>query len=122
MGKEMVRHLALFVALVVSNGAIAKVDLENAYLLSPGMTKKDVVDTLGGRPNTTEFVGPLEEWHYCTDGFSVDKFAAIFLKDGQVYALKEYRYEGRNRQCEKNLKQGTYSEPDIVKEYRVKYR
>ena len=113
--------LAALIA-VASNGALAKVDLENAFLLSPGMTKQQVIETLGGRPKTTEFVGTMEEWHFCTIGFSQDRWAAVYFVDSKLYALKEYRAKVGGFNCEPGIKQGTYSEPDIVKEYRIKYR
>jgi len=118
----MSRLLALVLAALLTQPVFAKVNLKNAFLLSPGMSKKEVVETMGGRPVTAEFIGELEEWHYCTTGFSTDKFAAVYFIKGELYAMKEYRNPGINGSCQKGLKGGTYSEPDIVKEYRIKYQ
>ena len=118
----MTRLLALALATLLAQPVFAKVNLDNAFLLSPGMSKKEVVETMGGRPVTAEFKGELEEWHYCTTGFSTDKFAAVYFINGELYAMKEYRNPGINGSCQLGLKGGTYSEPDIVKEYRIKYQ
>ena len=117
------KKLALATLIVLfSNGALAKVKVENAYLLSPGMNKQEVVEVIGGRPNTTEFVGTLEEWHYCKPSLSSNvKLVAVYFIDGELYAMKEYRAK-QHGGCETGIKQGTYREPDIVQEYRVKYR
>lgn len=115
------KWIAIVVLMFAAQPAFAKVNLQNAFLLSPGMSKQEVMDTLGGRPTTAEFIGELEEWHYCTTGFSKDKFAAVYFFKGELYAMKEYRVRV-NGSCEKGLKGGTYSEPDVVKEYRIKYQ
>ena len=116
---------AAALATLSATPAFAKVDLNNAYLLSPGMSKKEVVETMGGRPRSTEFIGELEEWHYCTSNFWLGggyKYAAGFFFEGDLYAVKEYRVPEDYDNCSRWLKGGTYSEPDIVKEYRIKYQ
>lgn len=117
------KKLALATLIVLfSSGALAKIKVDNVYLLSPGMNKQEVMEVIGGRPNTTEFVGTLEEWHYCTPTLiSTPSFVAVYFIDGELYAMKEYRAKGPGG-CENGIKQGTYREPDFVQEYRVKYR
>jgi hypothetical protein len=59
----MKKYLAIILALA-SSAAVAKVDLDNSFMLSPGMSKQEVLDTMGGKPNDSEFVGSLSEWHF----------------------------------------------------------
>ena len=45
----MKKYLAIILALA-SSAAVAKVDLDNSFMLSPGMSKQEVLDTMGGKP------------------------------------------------------------------------
>ena len=114
--------LAALIALA-SNGAMAKVDLDNSFLLSGGMTQKQVLETMGGKPSDSEFLGDLAEWHYCKKSFITDRhsYTTVFFYQGQVIGMKQYG-AGTRGNCQTNIKGGSYQEPDVVKEYRIKYR
>jgi hypothetical protein len=116
--------LAALIALA-SNGAMAKVDLDNSFLLSGGMTQKQVLETMGGKPTDSEFLGDLAEWHYCKRGWPNKdiSYTTVFFYKGQVIGMKEYGVdEDVGGNCQTNIKGGSYQEPDVVKEYRIKYR
>tara|TARA_B100000035_G_C20513684_1_gene342309 strand:+ start:30 stop:389 length:360 start_codon:yes stop_codon:yes gene_type:complete len=117
----MMRSLITIAALLACSGAWAKVDLGNSFLLSPGMSKQEVLEVMGGRPAASEFVGELEEWHFCKEFFSQNTkhYATVFFFQGKVIAMKEYGVEKRGT-CTSNIKGGSYREPDVVKEYRIK--
>ena len=93
------------------------------------MNKQEVLATMGDTPFASEFYGQLEEWHYCDTGMNgVSKYVANYFRDGKVFAMKPYsvveKAEGGSAfaVCEEFIKKGDYREPDIVREYRVKYR
>ena len=116
--------LAALIALA-SNGAMAKVDLDNSFLLSGGMTQKQVLDTMGGKPTDSEFLGDLAEWHYCKKNSWNGKYSytTVFFFKGEVIGMKQYGVEKTNwGNCQTNIKGGSYQEPAVVKEYRIKYR
>ena len=103
--------------------------LENSLKVSPGMDKQQVVAAMGDEPVATEFSGSLEEWHYCNTGMNgISKYVAIFFDSGRVIAMKPYSVVERDAGgnafavCEEFIKMGSYQEPDVVKEYRIKYR
>ena len=114
--------LAALIALA-SNGAMAKVELDNSFLLSGGMTQKQVLETMGGKPTDSEFLGDLAEWHYCKRSFMSGRFdyTTVFFFKGEVIGMKQYG-TGDRGDCQTNIKGGSYQEPDVVKEYRIKYR
>ena len=123
---KQVAWLFLCAALV---GCGSQQKLENSYAIAPGMTKKQVVEIMADEPVATEFYGSLEEWHYCDTGMNgISKYVAIYFKDGQVYAMKPYsvveKEEGGNSfaVCEEFVKKGDYREPDVVAEYKIKFR
>ena len=118
----MKKYLAIILALA-SSAAVAKVDLDNSFMLSPGMSKQEVLDTMGGKPKASEFVGSLSEWHYCRNSFSGKYYyTSVFFHEGRVIAMKEYGVGNNNGSCTSNIKGGSYREPDVVREYRIKYQ
>ena len=125
----LARSILLGVVVAVMAGCGSQQKLENSFSVSPGMTKQEVIETMGDVPVATEFYGQLEEWHYCDTGMNgISKYVAIYFQGGRVYAMKPYsvveRDEGGNSLavCEEFIKKGDYREPDIVREYRVRYR
>ena len=121
----MKKYLAVVLALA-SSAAVAKVDLDNAFMLSPGMSKQEVLEVMGGRPSGSEFVGELVEWHFCYRysgyyGKNRFDFATVFFFEGKVIAMKEYGVKKAGT-CDSNIKGGSYREPDVVKEYRIKFQ
>ena len=118
----MSRIFLIAIITMYSSSLLAKVDLENSFLLSPGMTKKEVLETMGGKPVASEFLGDLEEWHYCKNnawnGFK--KFTTVFFYQGKVIGMKQYGTGSGS--CQSNIKGGNYQEPDVVKEYRIKMK
>lgn len=120
----MNRILLTIMIALYSSGLLAKVDLENSFLLSAGMNKKEVLETMGGKPIASEFLGDLEEWHYCKDKSWLDgtkKFTTVFFYQGKVIGMKQYG-SGDSGGCQRNIKGGNYQEPDVVKEYRIKMK
>ena len=128
MKSSIARTLAAGIALFIL-GCGSQQKLENSYSVSPGMTKQQVIGTMGDTPVATEFYGQLEEWHYCDTGMNgISKYVAVYFNEGRVYAMKPYSVvearEGGNAWavCEEFIKKGDYREPEIVREYRIKYR
>ncbi len=98
--------------------------LQNALLISPGMTKQEVLEVMGGQPVKSEFSGAVEEWHYCKTGYGSDEFIAVFFSEGITVAMRPYTVtlkdaKGATGSCEKFIKMGSYREPSEVKELRV---
>lgn len=63
--------------------------IENAFQLSSGMTKQNVISIMGN-PAKNEFDLGVEEWHYCKTGVGVDEFVTVYFNDGLVIAMKPY--------------------------------
>ena len=122
--KLIVKTLALGTALFMTAcGTHQKVD--NAMMLSPGMSKTQVVQVMGSQPAKAEFSGNVEEWHYCSTGSSSDEFVAVFFHDGQVIAMRPYLVTIKDTQgvtgtCERFIRMGNYREPSVVREYRFR--
>ena len=121
--KLIVKTLALGTALFMTAcGTHQKVD--NAMMLSPGMSKTQVVQVMGSQPAKAEFSGNVEEWHYCSTGSSSDEFVAVFFHDGQVIAMRPYLVTindaGVSGTCERFVRMGNYREPSVVREYRFR--
>lgn len=104
--------------------------LENSFQISNGMTKAEILRIMESKPVANEFYGDLDEWHFCSSDFNgeVGKYVAVFFEKGRVFAVKSYSavfldeggslYAG----CENFVKKGNYKEPDVVREYRIRYR
>lgn len=118
------KYLLCAVMVVFCSSAYAKLKIDNAFLLSPNMSKKEVLDTMGSRPMASEFTGDLEEWHFCKQDFVSNKnYVSVFFVGGKVIAMKQYGVDRESRgTCESNIKGGSYKEPDVVREYRLKVR
>ena len=118
------KYVLCAVLVIFGNSAHAKLKIENAFLLSPNMSKKEVLETMGSRPVASEFTGELEEWHFCKENFSGSKdFVSVFFVSGKVIAMKQYGVERSSRgTCKSKIKGGSYKEPDVVREYRLKVR
>jgi hypothetical protein len=88
------------------------------------MNKKEVLDTMGSRPVASEFTGELEEWHFCKQNFNNSRdYVSVFFVSGSVIAMKQYGVDRNSREtCASSIKGGSYKEPDVVKEYRLKVR
>ena len=119
----MKKYLAIILVLA-SSAAVAKVDLKNSFLLSPGMSKQEVLELMGGRPTSSEFVNDLAEWHFCKKEFMSKRFSytSVFFHENKAIAMKEYGVKANNGSCASNIKGGSYREPDVVREYRIKYQ
>jgi hypothetical protein len=106
--------------------ACTTTDIDNSLMISPGMTKQEVITTMGTNPVSNEFVGDLEEWHFCNTGVNSSRYIAVFFEGGRVFAQKPYTVSGvgwnQYGDCEIGVKKGTYREPDEVREYRIKVR
>jgi len=119
------KYVLCAVLVIFGNSAHAKFKIENAFLLSPNMTKKEVFETMGGKPTASEFTGDLEEWHYCKSRYGNNpsyEFVSVFFVSGSVIAMKQYGVVGHGISCNSGIKGGSYREPDVVKEYRLKLR
>jgi hypothetical protein len=103
-------------------------DLSLAGSINSGMSPGDVLRVMQDKPVAREFAGNYEEWHYCdSDTWTgrAHKYLAIYFINGAVVSMKPYGVSVRGESvtdCGKFVKQGNYSEPDVVREYRVKYR
>ena len=116
-------YILCAVMVVFCSSAYAKLKIENAFLLSPGMNKKEVLDTMGSRPVASEFTGELEEWHFCKDRYKGNDYVSVFFVSGSVIAMKQYGVDRNSREtCASSIKGGSYREPDVVREYRLKVR
>ncbi len=98
--------------------------LDNSLLISPGMTKGQVLSVMGEKPVKTEFSGAVEEWHYCKTGNKADQFIAVFFSEGKTIAMRPYTVtlsdtKGATGSCEIFVKMGSYREPSEVKELRL---
>lgn len=118
------KYLLSAVILLFCSSAFAKLNIDNAFLLSPNMSKKEVLETMGSKPSASEFSGKLEQWHFCKKTFVGNyEYVSVFFVDSKVVAMKEYGVSvGDARSCKEGIKGGSYREPDAVKEYRVKVR
>jgi outer membrane protein assembly factor BamE (lipoprotein component of BamABCDE complex) len=103
--------------------------MSRAMLLSPGMSKEQVLATIGS-PVKTEFDRGVAEWHYCKTGKSVnknvavDEFLVLFFQGDNLIAMRNYTVssvdEGFYGSCEKGVKRGDYRVPDAVTEIRLR--
>lgn len=124
MFKNM-KYLLCMALVVFCSSAHAKFKIDNAFLLSPNMTKEEVLETMGGKPTASEFTGDLEEWHYCKSRYGNNpsyEYVSVFFVNGSVIAMKQYGVVGHGISCNSGIKGGSYREPDVVKEYRLNYR
>lgn len=118
-----VKYVVCAMMVVFCSSAYAKLKIENAFLLSPGMNKKEVLDTMGSRPVASEFTGELEEWHFCKAHWNIEyDYVSVFFMAGKVIAMKQYGVRNKRTTCASSIKGGSYKEPDVVKEYRLKFR
>ena len=127
MKKLTVISIILGLSALIGCGSGTQQKLDNSMMISPGMTKQQVVNTMGANPVKTEFDGSLEEWHYCYTGRRADEFVAVYFIDGAVIAMKPYTVtlrdtNGVTGSCETFVKMGNFREPKTVTEYRVKFR
>jgi hypothetical protein len=119
----MKKYLAIILVLA-SSAAVAKVDLKNSFLLSPGMSKQEVLELMGGRPTSSEFVNDLAEWHFCKQSAWTNQkrnYTTVFFHKDKLIAMKEYGVQ-KTGTCVSDIKGGSYREPDVVREYRIKYQ
>ena len=122
----MVKAITAAIVLVGLYGCGTQQNLDQSFLLSPGMGKQDVLTTMG-KPVKNEFDRGIEEWHYCSTGGKADEFITVYFEQGRVIAMRPYTVtladtRGATGSCEVFVKMGNYSEPDIVGEIRIKYR
>lgn len=96
-------------------------NLSNAFQLTPGMTKEEVLEIMGS-PIRSEFFNKIDEWHYCNGGWPIKEFLAIFFFENKLIATKSYTYHMNGNDditsCEYYIKKGNYSEPDVIVEIR----
>ena len=112
---------SFFIASCASSGP----SMRNAFSLSPGMTKNQVMETIG-KPKKTEFDRNVEEWFYCLTGLGFqDEHLAVYFLDGKL--IKTYNYVTTEGDpgvltgfCGINIKKGSYRVPDEIIETRLK--
>ena len=97
-------------------------NLKNAYKLSPGMTKNEVIAILGA-PAVNDFDRNVEEWHYCN---YMGNFIALYFVDGKLiaktsYSVSEHDRRGEQGDCAFFARKGNYRVPDKVIEIRNIY-
>ena len=98
--------------------------MRDSFSLSPGMTKNQVIETIG-KPKRSEFDRNVEEWFYCATGFASDDHLAVYFYEGKLYKTHNYVVTENDPgivygACEKNIKKGNYRVPDEITELRVK--
>ena len=120
-------NLAILTGCGASNGP--KLDLNDANSLRPNMTQEQVLSIMKVQPNVVNFSNAVTEWHYCSqtpyDNWPVMEFRALFFLNDRLRTVKPYTVNSEksyipNAKCRAFVRQGTYSEPDVIKEYRVK--
>ena len=124
----MTRLLMALISLITISGCASSYTqqrIDNAVLISPGMNKQEVASVMGGAPAKAQFSGNVEEWHYCSTGYSSDEFVAVFFHEGEVIAMRPYLVTlrdagGASGDCERFVRMGNYREPDEVREYRFR--
>ena len=99
-------------------------NLGASRMISPGMSKQQVLNVMGEQPVKTEFYGKVEEWHYCKTGGGPHQFIALFFSENKTIAMRPYTVtksdtKGSMGSCEIFVKMGNYREPDEVKELRL---
>jgi outer membrane protein assembly factor BamE (lipoprotein component of BamABCDE complex) len=112
------------------NSDVVSQKLSESYKLHEGMTKSEV-EAIMGVPVKSDFYKSVDEWHYCKTGYGelegsnipIDEFIALFFYEGKLVATKNYTVsltdvDGATGSCEKFIKMGKYTEPDIVTEIR----
>ena len=97
--------------------------LANSIRVSPGMSKTEVMNIMGG-PNASEFDRNVEEWHYCATGYGSDKFVAFFFHNGNVVSKVSYTVTANDTgmvfgHCSNFIKRGTFVMPSKVIEIRA---
>jgi hypothetical protein len=110
-----------FICLLTSCGV--QQNLNRANRLRSGMSM-DEVERIMGYPAVSDFYRDVEEWHYCKTGFYSDRMLALFFYRENLIAKRFYsvslRDGGSYGSCESNVRRGSYREPDIVTEIRLR--
>ena len=119
----MKKTLIILTLLCLNACYYVQAPLQQSYQLSEGMTKSQVTAIMGA-PIKSDFYKNVEEWFYCSTGFSnSDEHLALFFHDGKLIAKKNYTVtvvdtRGVYGSCEKFIKMGNYREPTVVAEIR----
>jgi len=97
-------------------------NLTVSYRLNDGMSKAEV-EAIMGPPIKSDFFKNVEEWFFCKTGQMYDEHLALFFYDGKLITKKNYIVtvvdtRGIPGSCEKFIKKGNYSVPDLVVEIR----
>lgn len=94
-----------------------KLDMTKALLLTPEMSKTEVIETMG-QPVLSDFSQGVEEWHYCNTGKRGDEYVALWFHDGKLVEKLNYTVTatsgGGYGDCKMFVKRGTYVVPDVV--------
>ncbi|MDA8670061.1 DUF2845 domain-containing protein [Flavobacteriales bacterium] len=77
------------------NRKAEKQRFDKNFLISPGMSKSEVLDIMG-QPVASEFEKNVEEWHYCATGVGSDEFVSFFFFSF-VYGLTDYIWDKGNK-------------------------
>ena len=98
--------------------------MKDSFSLSLGMTKNQVMETIG-KPKRSEFDRNVEEWFYCLTGLGFhDEHLAIYFLDGKLIKTHNYVVTSSDPGvipglCEINIKKGNYRVPDEITEIRL---
>lgn len=119
----MRRIVFLILAMSAVIGCGVRQPIRQAIDLRPAMSPEDVTSVMG-TPVKTEFSQGVMEWHYCKTGYSSDEFVALFFKNDQLVATRNYTVTAADAgawgSCERFIKKGNYREPDVVTEIRLR--
>ena len=116
----MKKYLFFVLIFILSSCGSAK--FYQTYLLSPGMTKNEVLQVLGP-PAKSDFDRNVEEWHYCKTGMASDQFVALYFYEGKLvtktnYTVTSADVDGAFGNCDMFIKMGNYKTPDVIIEIR----
>ena len=129
----MIRRLIILL-LIVGCGPTMQ-NLTPASEVQPNMAKKEVLKIMG-EPIFIEYVGVVEEWHYCETGSSYCFFVVFYFNrrdskefpKGKNKVITKHYYlvtkedtGGEWGSCQKFIKMGNYRMPDEVKEHIEKF-
>ena len=125
----MRKLISFSIVAILITGCGANQRVENSFQISNGMSQPEVLNIMRDSPAASEFNGALEEWHFCNTGLNgISRYVAVFFENGRVFAMKPYTVVEKDEGggsfavCENFIKKGNYKEPDVVREYRIRYR
>lgn len=117
MKMKLQNLLPVLLVALASCTVYTKLDMTNALMLSPEMSKPEVIEIMG-QPVLSDFSEGVEEWHYCNTGSRGDEYIALWFHSGKLVEKLNYTVTvtsgGGYGDCKMFVKRGTYVVPDVV--------